>query len=148
MTTPDSGKAKSTRCDELLTVMDLVLRCGLREACAAYELTESGLENAANRPFASGLPFEDSLHHASARTKVAAELFPPSPYVRGREPATSKPVIEQFLETVDPVHETEVEDRPERSCDRDPVELREVGGIQPPRLVPHDVASSKTSAVP
>jgi hypothetical protein len=133
--------------DELVPVMDLVLGYRFRKTSAPDKLSEPGLENAAHRPFAGRLAVEYCTYNLPAGAKETAELFPSSEHSGHGEPAAVQPVIEELLETISVDHDAKVKERSQRTSDRDPVDLGQIGGIKATRLVPHDVASSIASAV-
>jgi hypothetical protein len=134
--------------DELVAVKHVVLGHGLREPGAPHELAEARLEDAAHRPFSSCFPLENGAHNPTARAKTTSELFPSSPDGGRRKPTTSKPVIEKLLEAVDVEHNAEVQDRSKRTRHRNAVNLGDVPGVETLRLVPDDVASSISPAMP
>ena len=74
----------------------------------SQHLSEPSLENAAHGPFTCGLPLEHGSHDASARTTLAAELFPSPPDIHRREPASSEPIVEELLKAVEIQDDAEV----------------------------------------
>lgn len=127
--------------DQLAAVVHLELSHRLGKACAPQQLPEPSLENAANRPFTGCLAFEHGSREPTARTKITAELFPPSPECRRREPPTPLAVIDQLFEPIGVDHYAEIQDRSKRTRDRNAIELGEVYRIEVTRLVPHDVGA-------
>lgn len=133
---------------ELVAVEHLVLGDRLGQTGATQQLAEPGLEDAAHWSLTGGLAIEHRTNDPTTRAENPAEFFPPTPRGGRREPPPSKPVVEKLFEAVDADHHAKVEECSKGPRRRYPLDLGDVPGVETLRLVPQDVGSSITSAMP